>query len=114
MRKSTINFYLIFLVMFMSVSLLFSQDTKKIIYTTTSDLKTDYEIMTVVTAVQEIKSSFSKDPLEVALGNVWEKFMTQAQNIGADAVIGLRYDVSYMTKDLTGKIILYGTAVKFK
>ncbi len=92
-----------------------AEDTasEKVIYTTL-DVKVDYDIIDMVTVYQDISTSIAKDPLDGAVKKAWEKLEDVAKKAEADAIIGIRYEISYMTKDLTGKFVIYGTAVRFK
>lgn len=112
MKKS---FYLIcavvFSVFFMSASSLNSEEQKKIIYTTL-DVKQNYEVISIIAAPVDISPSFG-DPVAKAYKAAWEQFMKTATSIGADAVVGVRIELQNMNGQIVGRLLIYGTAVKF-
>lgn len=103
MRRSII-FASIFLASVISLSYFapqtFAQQKKKPkeIILSTVDIKEDYEILGIVSA----RSG------DVSLSVINEKLKEEAKNIGAEAVITVRYF------DYSGYIYAYGTAVRFK
>jgi len=92
----------------------FCQDIKaekKIIYTTL-DVKQDYEIITIIGTPVDISTSFG-NPVGKAYNAAWEQFMKTAESIGADAVVGIRIEIENINSQIVGRLLMYGTAVKF-
>ncbi len=98
-------------------TLSFSQEDKnekKIIYTTL-DVKQNYEIISIIAAPEDIRttSGFKLGPVEKAYNSAWEKFILAAKNLEADAVVGVRIEIENMNGNIVGRLLIYGTAVKF-
>jgi hypothetical protein len=89
------------------------ESPKKIIYTTT-DLKIDYEVVGILSHYQEFASFGLKDPLLGAIKKGTEEFEKKAAEAGADAVVGIRYEFANRTEKDEGRLLIYGTMVKFK
>ena len=86
----------------------------KIIYTT-ADLKYEYEIIGLATHYQELSVSLSfRDPLEGAIKEGMKRFEKKVIEMGGDAVVGLRYNFANRTVKDEGRLLIYGTVVKFK
>jgi len=86
----------------------------KIIYTT-ADLKYEYEIIGVATHYQELGVSLTfRDPLEGAIKEGMKRFEKKVIEMGGDAVVGLRYNFANRTVKDEGRLLIYGTVVKFK
>lgn len=81
---------------------------------TTLDIKQDYDIIGVVSLQVNIDSELFSDPLDKALEKIWPKFLELAEKAGADAVVGLRFDFENIQAGGVGRLLIYGTAVKFK
>lgn len=77
---------------------LFSYDAPKPIFLTTGDLKENYEVLGLISAVT---GSTDMDSLQNAM-------LDKARRFGADYVIAIRY-ISH-----AGSLYCYGTAVKIK
>ena len=93
----------------------FGQDKteqKKIIYTTL-DIKQNYEIITIIAAPVDITSTISGSPVVKAYKTAWEQINQTAEAIKADAVIGVRIELENMNGQIVGRLLIYGTAVKF-
>ena len=54
------------------------------------------------------------DPMAGAYNTTWKKIEEQSKKFGADAVIGVRVDIQNITRETAGRVLIYGTAVKFK
>ena len=94
----------------------FCQDaskSKSIIYTTL-DVKQDYEIISIIAAPVDIVGTIMGDPVAKAYKSAWEKFEAFSKSIGADAVVGVRIEIQNMNANIVGRLMIYGTAVKFK
>lgn len=86
----------------------------KILYTT-ADLKYEYEIIGVATHYQELGISLTfRDPLEGAIKEGMKRFEKKVIGMGGDAVVGLRYNFANRTVKDEGRLLIYGTVVKFK
>lgn len=83
---------------------------------TTADLKQDYEVVGIVTHYQEMGFGFRGDPLEGALKAGWPRFEERARSIGADAIVGVRFEFENPGDGgkQEGRLLIYGTAVKVK
>jgi len=90
------------------------QESPKKIICTTENLKTDYEILGIITQEQDYATFKIKDPLSGAIKKGMEEFEKKAVAAGADAVVGIRYSFSNRTESDQGRVLIYGTAVKFK
>lgn len=92
------------------------QDTteKKIIFTTL-DVKHNYEIIQIIAAPEDIRgtSGFKLGPVEKAYNSAWENFILAAKKIDADAVVGVRVEIENMNGNIVGRLLIYGTAVRF-
>jgi hypothetical protein len=97
-----------------STSAIATQDAKPNIIYTTADLKSDYDIIGVITHYQEFAKLSMKDPLLGALKKGMEGFEKKVIEAGANAVVGLRYQFTNPTKEEEGRLLIYGTAVKTK
>ena len=80
---------------------------------TTLDVKQDYQILQVIGGYSQIESALVQDPFEVAQGNAWRDIMKQAADLEADAVVGIRMEFENISRDTVGRLIVYGTAVKY-
>jgi hypothetical protein len=89
------------------------ESPKKIIYTT-ADLKIDYEVVGILSHYQEFASFGLKDPLLGAIKKGTEEFEKKSAEAGADAVVGIRYEFANRTEKDEGRLLIYGTVVKFK
>jgi len=88
-------------------------DDKKIIYTTL-DVKQDYDIVGFVHGFAQVGSRVFGDPFEGAYEDVWKDFEDNAKKLDADAVVGIRMEFQNLTEKMVGRLILYGTAVRFR
>jgi len=88
-------------------------ESGKITYTTT-DLVYHYEIVGVVACYQEFGSLTIKDPLERAIEKGMKKFEKRVIERGGDAVVGLRFNFASRTSKDEGRLLIYGTVVKFR
>jgi uncharacterized protein YbjQ (UPF0145 family) len=90
------------------------QETKKIVYTTL-DVKQNYEIIQIIAATEDIigASGLRYTAVEKAYNATWEKLMKTAETVGADAVVGVRVEMENMNSEFVGRILIYGTAVKY-
>ncbi|MDX9695189.1 MAG: heavy metal-binding domain-containing protein [Bacteroidales bacterium] len=114
MRKVLFIFALVVIFTAKSVAV-FSQDSqeqKKIIYTTL-DVKQNYEIIQIILAQSDITSTFSGSPVVKAYTSAWDQFKKNAESNGADAVVGVRFELENMNAQIVGRLLIYGTAVKF-
>jgi len=87
--------------------------SKKITYTTT-DFKYEYEIIGICTHYQEFASLSLRDPLVGALKKGMKEFEKKVIKMRGDAVVGLRYNFANRTQKDEGRLLIYGTVVKFK
>lgn len=87
---------------------------KKIIYTTL-DVKQNYEIIQIIAAPEDIRttSGFKFGPVEKAYNSAWEQLALTAQKLEADAVVGVRVELENMNGNIVGRLLIYGTAVRF-
>lgn len=85
---------------------------KKIVYTTL-DIKQEYEIILIIAAPVDITGTFSGDPVTKAYKKAWQDFDAEAKKLNADAVVGVRVEMENMNGNIVGRLMLYGTAVKF-
>jgi len=90
------------------------QEPKKIIYTTL-DVKQNYEIIQIIAAAEDIigSSGLKYSAVEKAYNATWEKLMKTAETVGADAVVGVRVEMENMNGQIVGRLLIYGTAVKY-
>ena len=86
--------------------------SKNIIYTT-SNFKYDYEIVGVITHVQDIPSD-GRDPVKAGLRNGMGELEINVIEMEGDAVAGLNFDVFRDPADNRLKTLIYGTVIKFK
>ncbi|MGD2246399.1 MAG: SH3 domain-containing protein [Candidatus Aminicenantes bacterium] len=84
----------------------------KILYTT-SDFPYAYDIIGVITHFKDVAST-GRDPFSTALGTGMEEFEIKVMERDADAVVGLRYSLIAPTSNSSGKILIYGTAIRFQ
>ncbi len=110
-RSIVITMLLAIIVSVTLIGLVFAQG-KKIIYTTL-DIKQEYEIISIITGYAQVPTAVFKDPFLKAHKAAWKDFMKTAAAAKADAVVGVRMDFENITKDMVGRLIIYGTAVKF-
>lgn len=89
-------------------------ETKKIVYTTL-DVKNNYEIIQIIAATEDIigSSGLKYSSVEKAYNAAWEKFMKTAETVGANAVVGVRVEMENMNNQIVGRLLIYGTAVKY-
>lgn len=80
---------------------------------TTLDVKQDYEILQVVVGFSQLQTQLAQDPMVAAQGDAWRDIMKQAADLEADAVVGIRMEFENVTRDNVGRLIIYGTAVKY-
>ena len=115
MRKLSLFFALAVILTILSMSAFCQdkQEQKKIIYTTL-DVKQDYEIISVIAALQDIGGTVIGDPIAKAYKSAWEKFEATSKMCGADAVVGVRIELQNINSAVVGRLMIYGTAVKFK
>lgn len=85
----------------------------KLIYTT-ADIDYEYEILGIVTHYQEFGVLTLRDPLEGAIKSGMGQFEKKAIKMGGDAVVGLRYNFANRTQKDEGRLLIYGTVVRFK
>jgi uncharacterized protein YbjQ (UPF0145 family) len=90
-----------------------SAEEKKIVWTTV-DLKQDYEILDVITSLRTVTPGMFSDPMEGEFNKACKNLEDQAKKLNADAIIGFRVEIQNITKDTAGRVLVYGTAVKFK
>ena len=88
-------------------------EKQKAIINTTLDLKQAYDVIQVITGYSEITTTPTKDSFLKSYMAAWTNLGTEAYNQKADAVIGIHVDF-ITTPDSYIRIIIYGTAVKFK
>ena len=110
--KSSANIVIFLGIVLMLMSSVFAQE-KKIVYTTL-DIKQDYNVISIITGFTAVETQLFKDPFEVALKNAWKDFNKKVKSSNADAVVGIRIVFENITKGNAGRLIIYGTAVKFK
>ena len=91
----------------------FAAEPERIIITTT-DLNQEYEIIGVSQCVADVSTSFGKDPFDKALAEAMSKVLNDTLSVGGDAVIGYRTSIVNFSGSYVGKVIAYGTIVKFK
>lgn len=85
---------------------------KKVVYTTL-DIKDEYEVVLLVSVFALLEPGFG-DPLDGALKSVWKDMQKQAEKLGADAVVGIRFELENLEGNNAGRLMMYGTAVKKK
>lgn len=85
----------------------------KITYTTT-DFKFEYKILDICVHYQEFGALTLRDPLEGAIKKGMQNFEKKIIQLGGDAVIGLRFEFANRTQKDEGRLLIYGTVVKFK
>jgi uncharacterized protein YbjQ (UPF0145 family) len=90
------------------------EQTKKIVYTTL-DVKQNYEIIQIIAAAEDIigSSGLKYSAVEKAYNAAWDKLMKTAESVGADAVVGVRVEMENMNAQIVGRLLIYGTAVKY-
>lgn len=96
----------IFLLCFVLASFVFGEKNEVIL--TVGDLKEDYKIIQVIFSLKKGKTE--DDILEVL-----ESLERKAEEVGGNAVVGLRIQIFSFSKDDYGDevmILAYGTAVK--
>jgi uncharacterized protein YbjQ (UPF0145 family) len=81
---------------------------------TTSDIHYEYDIVGLLTHYQEFGTFTLRDPLEGAIKKGTEEFEKKAAKMGGDAVIGLRYEFANRTEKDEGRLLIYGTVIKFR
>ena len=85
----------------------------KITYTTT-DLKFEYEIIDICVHYQEFGTMTLLDPLENAINKGVKNFEKKVIQLGGDAVVGFRFEFANRTQKDEGRLLIYGTVIKFK
>jgi hypothetical protein len=86
--------------------------SKKVI-STTANFNYEYDTLGVVTHVQNIPSD-GRDPVKAGIRNGMEELEINVIEMEGDAVVGLNYDVFTDPADNRLKVLIYGTAIKFK
>ncbi len=81
---------------------------------TTTDFKFEYEIIDICVHYQEFGTLTLRDPLEGAINKGMQNFEKKIIQLGGDAVIGLRFEFANRTQKDEGRLLIYGTAIKFK
>lgn len=114
MKKLGFIFALVVILITTTSFAIFKDDTKPsgIIYTTL-DLKQDYEIISIIAAPVDITPGFG-NPIAKAYKSAWELFEATSKSVGADAVVGVRIELQNINGNIVGRLMIYGTAVKFK
>jgi len=88
--------------------------TGKIVYSTL-DTNYEHDIIDIITQYQEFKFSLNlRDPLENALKDGAEKLEKKVIKAGGDAVIGLRLQFTSPVGREEGRLLIYGTVIKFR
>jgi hypothetical protein len=88
--------------------------TGKIVYSTL-DSNYEYDIIDMAAQYQEFKFSFSlRDPLENAIKDGAKKLEKKVITAGGDAVIGLRLQFTSPMGKEEGRLLIYGTVIKFR
>lgn len=87
--------------------------SKKVTYTTV-DLPYEYEILGILSQQEDISGFGFKDPLVEALNKAVKNFEKKVIQLNGDAVVGVNIGFTPRTEKDTGKILLYGTVVRFK
>lgn len=114
MKKCQYLLLIVALILFAQSSALGQDKTEqKIIIYTTLDVKQEYEIVEIIAATYDVTSTFSGSPILKAYTNAWDQFKKNAETIGADAVVGVRIELENMNGQIVGRVLIYGTAVKF-
>ena len=114
--KSLFYFTLLIAIIAVKPFTVFGQDAeeqKNIIYTTL-DVKQSYEIITIIQAPEDITTTAIGGPVIKALNRAWKEFDKIAKSLDADAVVGVRIEIENMSGSIVGRLLIYGTAVKFK
>ncbi len=91
------------------------ESEKKIIYTTL-DIDREYEVLSIIASPEDVRPVSGlrgRGPVERAYEAVWEKFKNAAKEIEADAVVGVRIELENINQQVVGRILIYGTAVRF-
>ena len=86
--------------------------SKKVIYTT-ANFKYNYDIVGVVTHVQNVPSE-GRDPVNAGIRNGMGELEINVIEMEGDAVVGLNYDVFRDPADNRLKVLIYGTVIQFK
>jgi uncharacterized protein YbjQ (UPF0145 family) len=88
--------------------------TGKIICSTL-DTNYEYDIIDIIAQYQEFKFSFNlRDPLENAIKDGAKKLEERVIKAGGDAVIGLRLQFTSPVGREEGRLLIYGTVIKFR
>ena len=97
----------------MAPSYLRQKETGTVICSTL-DFKYEHEIIGELVHYQEFGVLTLKDALESAINKGLKKFKEKAVEMGGDAVIGLRFLFANRTQKDEGRVLVYGTVIRFK
>jgi hypothetical protein len=86
--------------------------SKKVVYTT-ANFKYDYDIVGIVSHVQNVPSE-GRDPVNAGIRNGMGELEINVIEMEGDAVVGLNYDVFRDPADNRLKVLIYGTVIQFK
>lgn len=92
----------------------FRQNESGSVICSTLDFRYEYEIIGVIFHYQEFGALTLRDPLLSAVNTGLKKFKEKAAKMGGDAVIGLRFLFSNRTQKDEGRVLVYGTVIRFR
>lgn len=81
---------------------------------TTLDVKVNYEIIQIITGFAEIAAPANKDNFMKAYAAAWTTLGAEANKVKADAVVGIKVEFMKSTDGYNDKVVVYGTAVKYR
>lgn len=87
------------------------ESNQEIIYTT-ADLDQKYSVIEVIFGYEDFRSALRR-PTERAYNAAWDSLKEAAEEVGADAVVGIKIQMENLTSDNVGRMLIYGTAVNF-
>ncbi len=103
---------MVFALPFVSCSQVNEKSKTNPITYTTLDVKQNYDVLQVITGFTETTTSPTKDSFLKAYSTAWANMSTEANKLKADAVVGIHVEFINSVDNL--RIVVYGTAVKYK
>lgn len=86
--------------------------SKKVLFTT-ADFDYDYDIIGIITHIQNIPSQ-GRAPVKDGIENGMSEIEVIAIEMEGDAIVGLSYELFLDSLDNRLKVLIYGTVVRFK
>jgi len=89
-------------------------ESSKDVIITTGDLTKPYEVVDIIMSYQEFpQMSYRQDPLVSCLNAATADLRNRARKAGASAIVSLKFDFENRTEKDEGRLLAYGTLVRF-